>query len=411
MNDGFFSTTELPVVKFGSSDLPQCGACGLHKTCTTPKMPPSGSGKKKILIVAEAPGEQEDIQGRQLVGNSGMELEKRLRKVGINLREDCRLTSALICRPPHNEIDDNKKIDYCRPNLIKTIKEFQPEAILVLGGVAVRSLISWIYKEGEADDGISKWVGWPIPSQTLNAWIVPTYHPSFLLHSKNPVADLIFDKHLKTLAEVAGRGVPWPKGPPNYDSRVVQEMDQDKVVRYLQTVKEQRSLIAFDYECSSLKPDNPKSRILCAAVSDGKLSVAFPFLPRSAAALADVLKDPHVPKIGYNIKFEHRWTRKKLGVVVRGWKFDGMIAAHVLDNRARITSLKFQAFVKLGQPDYDSRLADYMTPPRGGGGNDENRLREVGMSQLLQYCGMDALLEYKIGKLQAKELGINLLGE
>lgn len=157
MSHGFFPASMLLETKAPTSLVPKCGACGLYKTCNTPKMEPSGAGRKRILILAEAPGETEDAKGIQLCGKSGTYLSDTLKGLGVSMRKDCWLTNAIICRPPDNETPDDKKIEWCRPNLTKTIKELQPDIIIPLGGVAVKSLIGSIWKEDVGP--ISRWVG------------------------------------------------------------------------------------------------------------------------------------------------------------------------------------------------------------------------------------------------------------
>src|SRR5690606_23623431 len=141
---GFFPASQLQVAKAPPSLAPQCGACGLFKTCKSPKMPVSGKGRREILVVAEAPGKDEDDRGIQLVGESGQLLERAMRKAGVDMRKDCWLTNSLICRPPNNRMPTKQEIDYCRPNLLKTIKELDPKVIILLGGSAVRSLIGYL---------------------------------------------------------------------------------------------------------------------------------------------------------------------------------------------------------------------------------------------------------------------------
>jgi uracil-DNA glycosylase len=65
---GFFKGSELKLVKAPSARVPQCGVCGLWRGCKTPKMEVSGKGKRRILIVGEAPGADEDTQGKPFVG-------------------------------------------------------------------------------------------------------------------------------------------------------------------------------------------------------------------------------------------------------------------------------------------------------------------------------------------------------
>ena len=80
-----------------------------------------------------------------------------------------------------------------------------------------------------------------------------------------------------------------------------------------------------------------------------------------------------------------------------------MLAAHVLDNRGGISSIKFQAFVLLGQPDYDSSIKEYLKS-RDPGGYGLNRVKQAPVKPLLLYCGLDSLLEYLVAKKQKKLL-------
>jgi hypothetical protein len=126
-------------------------------------------------------------------------------------------------------------------------------------------------------------------------------------------------------------------------------------------------------------------KVYCAVVPDGK-----------SFTLADGL-------VTGNCKFEDRWSKRILGVDVKGWWHDTMLAAHVLDNRGGISSIKFQAFVLLGQPDYDSSIKEYLKS-RDPGGYGLNRVKQAPIKPLLQYCGMDSLLEYLVAKKQKKLL-------
>ena len=119
-------------------------------------------------------------------------------------------------------------------------------------------------------------------------------------------------------------------------------------------------------------------------------------------AMKDFLKSK-TPKIGANDKFEERWCLKHLGISVKNWVWDTVLAAHCLDNRPGITSVKFQAFVRLGVEDYDSSVKPFL---EGAGGNGRNRIREVDVGKFLLYCGLDSLLEYKVAKIQAREMGV-----
>jgi uracil-DNA glycosylase len=403
MNAGFFpSSTKTARVSIPL--LAQCGVCGLHKKCISPKMPVRGKGKRNILVVGEAPGQSEDEQNKPFVGKSGQLLQETLRKFGVDLWQDCWVTNSVICRPPSNKFDD-KTIVYCRPNLVKAVKELKPHVIIVLGSKAVHSLLGWLWK---SDIGsISKWVGWKIPCQEINSYICPTYHPSHILRTEGMqknrlcVERLFFEKHLESACKLTKR--PW-KVIPDYKSQVRVILDTQEASKCIQRFTEERKLIAFDYEADGLKPESEEIDIVSCAISNGETTISYPWHGQAIRATKELLLSK-CPKIAANAKYEHKFSLTKLGIRVKSWAFDTMIAAHVLDSRSEITSLKFQAFVQLGQADYDSHIKPYF---KSASSNTKNRTREIPLEQLLIYNGLDSLLEYKLAKIQARKLRMEL---
>ena len=127
MSKGFFSTAVLRQTDPANLRTPRCGDCGLHRTCHTPKMLPTGRGKKKILIIGGIPEQEEDDKGLPLVGAPGQRLQSCLRSIGIDLHKDCWITNAVICAPPKRETGKQKKqkqqrrIESCRANVFKII--------------------------------------------------------------------------------------------------------------------------------------------------------------------------------------------------------------------------------------------------------------------------------------------------
>lgn len=403
---GFFSKAELRQVQAPPARRPNCTACGLEKLCQSPKMPVSGKGRRKILVVAEAPGENEDNKGIQLCGKTGQYFERMLRRYGITMREDCWLTNAVICRPPKNNLDPYPHaVDHCRPNLLLTLERLNPEIILLLGGKAIESMMGIVWNPpGEDISSVTRWAGWQIPCQKLNAWICPTYHPSHIERSndeRNPVPELYFCQHLEAMAELKDR--PFPEGPPCYENQIKICLNQQDTVRHLIGFLERKKLIAFDYETNMLKPDSESACIMSCAVSDGIETIAFPFCGPPTQVMREILFDKEIPKIAANLKFEERWTRAKLGRGVAGWEWDTMIAGHVLDNRRDINSLDFQCWVHLGQGDYYSHIKPNLKG-KTGAGNEENTIQEVDIQRLLKYNGMDALMEYHVAQIQMRSM-------
>ncbi len=162
--------------------------------------------------------------------------------------------------------------------------------------------------------------------------------------------------------------------------------------------------LAFDFETNSLKPENIKRFIHTVAFSfEGADTWAGRIDETCLPALSEVLKNKQTKKIASNLKFEERWSRAKLGHGVASWYWDTMLAAHVLDNRPEISSVKFQAYVRLGVPDYASAIHPYLEAPTDNG---ENKILDAPLEDLLIYNGLDALLEYQVMEKQREEMGL-----
>ncbi len=407
---GFFAASELHGKRPMALMQPRCGICRLYEGCQSPKMPVAGKGKKGILVIGEAPGRTEDEQNKPFVGSSGQFLQDKLRKFGVELFRDCWVTNSLICRPPDNATPTPKQIDYCRPNIIRAIQELQPEVILLLGASAVKSVIPWVWKEDVGK--IGRWVGWQIPNQKLDAYLCPTWHPSAILRNErgkqDVVMELLFERHLQAACKLKGR--PSAKGirrwKPEAEVRCI--FDPAEADEYLDCFMVDAEItkrpVSFDYECESLKPDNRELQIVSCALSDGECTFAFPWHGRVIERMQQFLHSP-IPKVASNAKYEQRWTLREFGHGVRNWAFDTMLAAHMLDNRPGITSIKFQAFVLLGVDSWDEHIKPYL---QAKGSNEKNHIREVSLEQLLQYNGYDALFEWQVAQIQAKQLGVKL---
>lgn len=380
--------------------IAKCGACGLLDKCQSPKMSVDGRGEKKVLIVGEAPGRQEDEQGKPFVGDAGQCLSEVLGECDVDLRTDCYIYNALSCRPPNNAKPTIKQIDACRPRVFDIIESLKPDVIITLGGVALRSIMArWV--RTEENFSVNKWQGFQIPLQPLNCWICPNWHPSYIIRNpKDVVLKLLFKKNFQAAFDLEGK--PWTKVP-SYKDQVEVVYKPDLVAKALRKFQRNKMPVAFDYETNMLKPDRKQAQIVCCAVSDGELTISYPWMQEAIAATGELLQDPGVPKYGWNTAFEGRWTKKKLGHWVAGWTWDGMENTHLIDNRKGITSVKFQAMTNLGLPPWNEHIEPYL---KARGGNTENRIKQVNLDDLLTYCGVDALVEFLIARKQMDYLKI-----
>ena len=93
-----------------------------------------------LVLVGEAPGENEDKTGEPFVGRSGTVLDDELDKYGVS-RDQVRITNTVRCRPPDNRDPHKSEINNCNEYLVNEIKEIDPEVILTLGRVPTQALL------------------------------------------------------------------------------------------------------------------------------------------------------------------------------------------------------------------------------------------------------------------------------
>jgi len=387
---GFFPSSTL-VKNKPASMVPRCGACGLLKTSKTPKMDVFGKGLRGVLVVGEAPGETEDDESRPFVGKAGQYLRDTLEEFGFDLDRDAWTTNALICRPPGNKTPDAKQIDYCRPNLVNTIAQLQPTVILTLGRVALTSVM---HDYWDNIGTMERWTGWKIPMP--KHWICPTYHPSFLLRSRNGLMDRYFANDVKRAFSIK-------KAPPaaqDFKSQIECLYDEREIYEAIRQMDREGGWAAVDYEGNCLKPEYPKAMIRSCCIANEQRCISYPWHGKAIEATGMFLRSKRTRKIASNLKHEERWTRWAFGHGVTNWGWDTMLASHVLDNRLGICSLKFQALVKLGVAIYNEHIDPYLTS-----NGHYNQIQEIAIEDLLFYGGMDGVLELQLAKIQRMEMG------
>lgn len=396
--ESFFSAAEARLVKPPPTAFPRCEACGLYKDCKSPKMPPAGRNRRRFLVVAESPAADDDANGEYFTSASGGWFARDLAAAGIDWERDCVVTYAARCRGGRAH---KTAVDDCRPNVLKTISDHAPVAILLAGQAALKSVVGRAWK---SDVGpVAKWTGRDVPCRDPNAWLFIVPAPEDVLRDRHPVVERQVGETLRRMAAVDGP--PWPDGPPDEAKEIRLIHDPDEAAAWLRAVPD-GATAAFDFETTTLKPDGPHAEIVCCGVCvNGADAVAFPWAGAARAAAAEFFENAAVSKIGYNVDFEDRWVRRKCGVRVNGWVWDGMLAAHANDPRKGGSGLKFQAFARLGAPDYNWHLDPFLHSAKKGC-NEPNRVREIKLALLLKYCAIDALLEYRVAEDQMRETGV-----
>ncbi len=121
------------------NEIAACEKCPLYSSRLNP-VPGEGSVHTKLMFVGEAPGAREDETGRPFVRRSGNFLTTLISGIGFS-RSEVFITSVLKSRPPKNRTPTRSEIEACRPYLERQIEIINPQIIVLLGGVAVSSII------------------------------------------------------------------------------------------------------------------------------------------------------------------------------------------------------------------------------------------------------------------------------
>jgi uracil-DNA glycosylase len=151
-------------------------------------MATSGTGVNGVLLVGEALGEEEAVQGVPFVGSAGRTLNEMLTRGGMN-RDDFKVANTVWCRPPDNKLSGmwyaDEAISHCSPYLDAVIDSFKPRCIVALGAVAAKRLIP------NLQVGILNARGYVFWSERYKTWVIPTVHPSFIMRGKTAWAQVL----------------------------------------------------------------------------------------------------------------------------------------------------------------------------------------------------------------------------
>jgi uracil-DNA glycosylase len=170
--------------------IESCRKCNLWKTRKKPVFG-EGSIDTDIFFVGEAPGYNEDLQGRPFVGKAGKILDELLESIGLH-RSDIYIANILKCRPPNNRNPLKTEIDTCTEHLDKQIELIQPKIIVPLGNFAC----SYIFEKfGLKYDKISNVHGKLFQINTIfgHVKVIPMYHPAVAIYNPNTKNTLLTD--------------------------------------------------------------------------------------------------------------------------------------------------------------------------------------------------------------------------
>ncbi len=155
-----------------SNEVRVCTKCRLSETRKA-AVPGEGARTARVVFVGEAPGQQEDTQGRPFVGTAGKLLNELLESVGMR-REDAYITNVVKCRPPNNRPPRKDETAACRPYLERQIALTHPTVICPMGNSAIQALLGPHESVTEAHG---------IPYELGEITYFPMFHPAAALYT------------------------------------------------------------------------------------------------------------------------------------------------------------------------------------------------------------------------------------
>jgi DNA polymerase len=161
-----------------ADEVKQCRKCDLGSQRTN-AVPGEGNPNAQIMFIGEAPGADEDAQGRPFVGRAGQLLDKIIIACGLK-RSDVFIGNILKCRPPENRDPRAEEIISCLPYLQRQIEIIEPEIIVALGAHAAKTLLNTTKSIGQLRGHFHEYyAGLGKPPIKFMA----TYHTAYLLRN------------------------------------------------------------------------------------------------------------------------------------------------------------------------------------------------------------------------------------
>jgi DNA polymerase len=134
-----------------------------------------GNPRARLLLIGEAPGAQEDLEGLPFVGRSGQLLDRLLQSAGIDSNREAYICNVVKCRPPDNRKPSAAELAACRPWLEQQIALVDAPLVLLVGASALQGVLGI---KGGITSLRGQWRPWQ------GRWLMPILHPSYLL--RNP---------------------------------------------------------------------------------------------------------------------------------------------------------------------------------------------------------------------------------
>lgn len=321
-----------------------CTRCELHETTMRTCVMGRGNPESRIMIIGEAPGENEETTGKVFSGRAGQVLNAKLTAAGLD-PDGVYVTNVVKCRPPNNRTPERSEREACREFLDAEVGAVQPTHVLLLGNTALQAVAKTSGITNPTKRGVQLTVRDPL---FRGVFVMATVHPAYVL--RNPGQDTVFSEDIRRFArsirgELQGMAV---------KKRYVSSVDGLRQLIAALKALPPKAVVAYDVE-NRYRPWHPDWSIQMLGLSwDGKTSYVVPlYHPQSPFKkkwrevlrhMKSALERPDLILVAQNGKHDN--VQLAGAGVFLEHKFDIMIAAHLIDeNRPKNLGYLSQAYL------------------------------------------------------------------
>jgi len=192
--------TKTEILNTLKSQCQNCYDCELGNTRTNIVFSDGNPDSAKVVLIGEAPGENEDLTGTPFVGRAGKLLNEFLQSAKISREKDLYIINTVKCRPPKNRVPSDSEKSCCKKYLLSQINTIKPQVLIFCGATALKSF----YSEKTTISKIrGQWLDININNETYKAMAI--FHPSYLLRNHSLEENSPRDLMLKDLKKIASQ--------------------------------------------------------------------------------------------------------------------------------------------------------------------------------------------------------------
>lgn len=269
------------------------------------------------MFVGQAPGEQEDQEGRCFVGPAGQLLRQAIERY---IKVPYYLTNAAKCFPPDDRDPKKEELHACSVYLDAEISQLHPKVIVAVGNVALKALVG--------KSGITTYSGKVVSQVAYPSWqggadVFALLHPSFILRYPRNLPR--FEADFRALADLLVPGS-YTRAHP------VREMDPSQLGNWL-AGHDVTIPLAVDFETTGIYARDG-GHLRCVSLSDGHTEAVWMDLEKWGGPAMDVLKSflkSDIPKVAHNNIFERNWSVDVFGFEPRKLSWDTMLMHYLKD--------------------------------------------------------------------------------